>query len=443
MTELSSNLAPGNCFKVATAIRTGKQARRVRAIRQSERQTVLRPGLLLPALLCVLMLAACAPERGLVSLEQTPYTAWHDDADFEGLQRAVESSIAYYEELPPQTRFRYGDVSYTPAEMADSLRLFLEQYREADGPRDLSRRIAARFHAFESLAEDGENLFTGYYEPELPAAEQPTAHLDTPLHALPRDLVKVNLRDFNLSGRTGTLVGRVEGGELRPYYSRKQIQAEGVLNKQAEVLAWVNRVDLFFLQIQGSGVLAFADGRRLKVGYAAGNGHRYRSIGAILVRREAIPREEVSLQSIRAYLTANPHEVDGLLYANPSYVFFSTREEGPFGNINVPLTPGRSLAVDSRLFPKGSLAYVDTVVPTKDADVTEPFRRFMLVQDTGGAIRGHGRGDLFWGAGPEAEWSAGHMKNTGRLLLLVARKEYLAQRSNGEPAPALEPKREG
>jgi membrane-bound lytic murein transglycosylase A len=173
----------------------------------------------------------------------------------------------------------------------------------------------------------------------------------------------------------------------------------------------------------------------VKVGYAASNGHPYRSIGAVLVRNDAMPLEAVSLQSIRAWLHEHPEQRQRVLFANPSYVFFQVRDEGPLGNLRVELTPGRSLAVDQRLIPAGGLAYVVTEAPQPGStEQTQPVQRFMLAQDTGGAIRGHGRGDLFWGAGPDAEWIAGHQKHAGRLLLLVAKKEYLpAARTAGSP----------
>jgi membrane-bound lytic murein transglycosylase A len=259
--------------------------------------------------------------------------------------------------------------------------------------------------------------------------------LKTPLYALPADIVQVRLRRFGANLPPLTLTGRVRDNELIPYYSRQEIQGGGALGKNESPIAYVNEVDLFFLQIQGSGTLRFRDGRRIKIGYAASNGHPYRSIGALLVRRGEMELEEVTLQSIRAYLAANPIRARQVLFANPSYVFFQIREDGPLGNIRVPLTPGRSLALDRHIFPKGGLAYVTTMVSAPfSSGEFRPLSRFMLVQDTGGAIRGHGRGDLFFGAGKEAEWQAGNQKHGGRLLLLVAKKDYL---NRPVPAPTV------
>lgn len=380
-----------------------------------------------------LLVAACAQPRGLVLHEVPPAVEWRDDGSALRLSRAIDRSIEYYRRLPPESVFRYGELAYTPDELIASLELFRRLYLDAPDADALARAISQRFHVFESVREEGENLFTGYYEPELAASEQPTDELDTPIYALPSDIVKVRLSRFGDSLPSLTLMGRVEGGELVPYFSREEIQAGGVLRDRAEPIAYVNEIDLFFLQIQGSGVLRFPDGRRVKVGYSASNGHPYRSIGAVLVRGEHLALEEVSLQSIRAWLRENPGQQRRVLFANPSYVFFRVREEGPLGNLRVELTPERSLAVDQRYVPAGGLVYVVTEAPLPgESEATQPVRRFMLAQDTGGAIRGHGRGDVFWGSGERAEWIAGHMKHDGRLLMLVARKEYLAPRTAGQ-----------
>jgi len=385
------------------------------------------------ALLCAGLVAACAPQRGLV-LEPKPGVDWQDDGSGLLLSRAIERSVAYYRRLPPDTAFHIGEQTYRPAELVASLELFRAAYLAAPDAATLARTIARDFHVYESLREDGENLFTGYYEPELAASDSPTDTLNTPIYALPTDIVKVRLDRFSTTLPQVTLTGRVVDGELVPYFTRREIQSDGVMSQRATPIAYVNDVELFFLQVQGSGVLRFPDGRRVKVGYAASNGHPYRSIGALLVRDDAIPLEQVSLQSIRAWLAAHPEEQQRVLYANPSYVFFNVRDEGPLGNLRVELTPGRSLAVDQRLLPPGLLAYVVTEAPVPgEPGQTEPLHRFMLVQDTGGAIRGHGRADLFWGSGSDAEWIAGHQKQSGRLLLLVARKALLPKSTAGNP----------
>ena len=366
-------------------------------------------------------------------MEAPEAVRWRDDGSALMLSRAIERSIDYFAKVPASERFRYGELDYTPREMIASLRLFRELYLSAEDDEAFAEEVSRRFHVFESIRSGGResNLFTGYYVPEIPASEKPAGELKTPLYAMPSDLVRVNLERFGRSLPRRVLSGRVVDGELVPYYSRRDIQGRGVLTDRAKPIAFVNEIDLFFLQIQGSGVLRFTDGSRVGVGYAAGNGHPYRSIGALLVRREEMEIEEVSLQSLRDYLAAYPDRARSILYHNTSYVFFRVRTEEPMGFLGVPVTPGRSMALDRTLFPRGGLIYVMTRVSEPfDPESGRELSRFMLAQDTGGAITGHGRGDLFFGGGKEAEWKAGHQKHSGRLFLLVARKEFLKERGS-------------
>ncbi len=198
------------------------------------------------------------------------------------------------------------------------------------------------------------------------------------------------------------------------------------MKDRAKPIAYVNEIELFFLQIQGSGLIKLPDGRVKRVNYAQKNGHPYRSIGKIL--KDKIPSDEISLQSIKKYLYANPDKVREILSYNQSYVFFREVEEGPLGYIEVPLTPNRSIAMDKRIIPRGGLAFIETQLPIliKGRIIGwKPVKRFVLVQDTGGAIRDHGRVDIFLGHGEDASLTAGHLKQKGRVFLLVARKEML------------------
>jgi membrane-bound lytic murein transglycosylase A len=188
----------------------------------------------------------------------------------------------------------------------------------------------------------------------------------------------------------------------------------------------VNEVELFFLQIQGSGIVRFPDGSVKRVNYDSQNGRPYRAIGQLL--KDRIPEESMSLQALKEYLSAHPDEVRSILSYNESYVFFREVDEGPLGDIEVPLTPLRSIAMDRRNVPRGSLAFIETSVPVFDKGMqvgSKPIKRFVLVQDTGGAIRGHGRADIFFGHGTEAELVAGHLKSPGRVFLIIAKKEFL------------------
>lgn len=263
-----------------------------------------------------------------------------------------------------------------------------------------------------------EGLFTGYYEPELHGARMHGGRYSTPLYGLPADLVTAELGDFDAALKGRRIAGRVTEGVLKPYLTRAQIEA-GALHGAAPVLVWVDDpIDAFFLQIQGSGRVMFADGAMMRVGYAASNGRPYRSIGKLLVERGAMTLEEASLQTIRAWLRAHPADAKAVMDENAAYVFF--REilgDGPIGSEGVVLTPGRSLAVDPRFVPLGQPIWLNIEGPEEG----KRLRRLVIAQDTGAAIKGPVRGDLFWGSGPEAEAMAGPMHAQGEYYLLVPR----------------------
>jgi len=193
-------------------------------------------------------------------------------------------------------------------------------------------------------------------------------------------------------------------------------------------IAWLkDPLDIAILQIQGSGIIRLPNGEKIRVGYSASNGHPYKSIGGYMIDKGYIESDNLSLQTIRSYLDDHPDIKEEILNYNPSYVFFRFLDNGPLGNIGVPLTPGRSLALDNVLFPKGALVYIRCQKPimAKDGDIAEwtPFSRFLLNQDTGGAIKGAGRADIFWGSDPYAELAAGHLKDKGELYFLVKKPD--------------------
>jgi membrane-bound lytic murein transglycosylase A len=275
---------------------------------------------------------------------------------------------------------------------------------------------------------DPEGLFTGYYEPSLRGSRRRRGRFQTPLHMRPRDLIEVDLGEFREELGGQRIAGRVEAGRLRPYADRSAIE-EGALSGRGLELLWVDDpVDAFFLQIQGSGRVELEDGAVVRVGYAAQNGHPYTAIGRELVARGEMALEEVSMQSIRAWLETHPQAARELMAANASYVFFRVLEgPGPLGSLGVPLTPGRSLAVDARFLPLGAPLWLDAAAPHVPDGAAAPagerqLRRLVVAQDTGGAIRGPVRGDVFWGPGERAELVAGHMKHRGRFWLLLPRE---------------------
>jgi len=291
------------------------------------------------------------------------------------------------------------------------------------GDREGARRFfEARFQPWS--ARNNRNplgLFTGYYEPLLHGSRKRHGRYTVPLYGRPPELVMVDLGRFRDDLKGKRIAGKVEQGSLIPFADRRGIDQGALAGRKLEIV-WVDDpIDAFFLQVQGSGRVELAEGGEMRVGYAAQNGHPYTSIGKALIQSRALDPKTVSMQTIRAWLEAHPEKIDGVLEKDASYVFFQeVKGEGPMGAEGVPLTPGRSLAVDLNYLPLGVPLWLSAGAP--DPDETKPDRklhRLLIAQDTGGAIRGPVRGDLFWGFGPEAEALAGRMKHRGKLWVLL------------------------
>ena len=282
-------------------------------------------------------------------------------------------------------------------------------------------------YALESSHGHDTGLITGYYEPVLEGSREPTERHRHPVFGVPEDLIVVDLAGAYPELRHLRLRGRLEGRRLVPYFSRSQIESRGPA-LGAPILAWTaDPVELFFLQIQGSGQLSLPGGERLRLGYADQNGHPYRSLGRHLVERGELTVEAATMQGIKAWARAHPEKLVEALNANPSYVFFRALPpgDGPIGSLGVPLTAEYSVAVDRRFIPLGAPVYLASTHPTTQA----PLERLLAAQDTGGAIRGVIRGDFYWGTGETAGEHAGRMRQQGRLWLLWPR---------GEPLPAAD-----
>ena len=267
-------------------------------------------------------------------------------------------------------------------------------------------------------------LFTGYFEPLLHGSRRRSERYSVPLHTQPTDLVSVDLGRFRDDLRGRRVAGRVRGRSLEPYDDRDAI-ASGSLAGRGLELVWVDdAIDAFFLHIQGSGRIELDDGVIFRVGYASQNGRPYHAIGRTLVDWGELTLDEVSLQSIDAWLRAHPDRAGEVMATNDSYVFFrQIRGEGPIGAQGVGLTPERSLAVDRQHVPLGVPVWLDAMIPAAAvAEAPDERRQWLLVaQDTGGAIRGAVRGDVFWGAGEGARSIAGRMAHRGRYWVLAPR----------------------
>ena len=344
---------------------------------------------------------------------------WAEDAHAEAMP-AVARSCARLARRADSDGVGPGGIAGTAA---DWRRPCASATRIGDGDDAAARRFfESEFAPFAVLNNDAEaGLFTGYYEPRLHGSLVADTRFTVPLYRRPPDLVTAKLGAFHpeLSGRR--ITGRVREGRLVPYPNRAEIDDGALAGRDLE-LVWVDDpVAAFFLHIQGSGRIELSDGTLLRVGYGGQNGHAYVAIGRELIERGALTAESVSLQSIRAWLQTHPEEAAALMAMNPSYVFFRRIEgEGPVGAEGTVLSAGRSLAVDRRYLPLGVPLWLDaTAPPPTGTGPDRPLRRVMIAQDTGGAIRGPVRGDVFWGHGAEAEAVAGHMKHGGRYYLLL------------------------
>ena len=362
-------------------------------------------------------------------LPSSEYPEFSDDMAYDTLEYTISQSISYLKKLPSSRLFRFGEDSFNAVHMIKSMEHFLNFIQTRPSGDELNKFIRSNYFVYKSIGgRDGHVLFTGYYEPILKGSLEQNTEYGIPIYARPCDLTTIDLSLFIPNLKNKRIIGRYTGRTVVPYFERDEIEYKGGLEGKAEKIAWIkDPVDLFFLQIQGSGRIYFDNGKTINVHYDITNGHPYRSIGKLLIEEEAIEKSEMSMQKIRAYLSENPEKVRGVLNFNPSYVFFKVEEDGPLGCIGVKLTPGRSIALDRRIFPLSALAFIETQKPLINSDGEihnwTGFSRFVLNHDTGGAIRGPGRADLFWGNGTYAEIAAGHMQHPGKLYFLVLKPE--------------------
>jgi membrane-bound lytic murein transglycosylase A len=351
-------------------------------------------------------------------------------ADFqpkETLINAIEKSLLYLNRLPADTSFIYGNLTIPKERIINTLEDFIAKLNILGFSTDFFSYINANYLFFKANTDNV--LCTGYYEASLNGSKTKNAIYSYPLYRKPDDLITLNKNDFPIlkdnKDFPAVIRGRLaENNRLLPYYSRQEIDSGKKLFDRNLELVWIdNPIDIFFLQIQGSGIVQLDSGELMRVNYHEANGHPYRAIGRWLVEKNIYTLEEISMQKIRQYLQENPAEMAEIMNYNASYVFFREVEEGPIGAINVPLTPYRSIALDRSLFPLGGLCFIRTEFPQFDRSNqftgSRPFQGFMLCQDTGGAIKTPSRMDIFMGFGPKNEHIAGHMKHPGMFYFML------------------------
>lgn len=265
-----------------------------------------------------------------------------------------------------------------------------------------------------------EGLFTGYYMPLLKGSLTRTKQYHVPLYDVPSNLLTINLGLFANDLKNRNIVGRIKGSRIVPFYTRAEIN-HGAIENKARVVAWLDSlIDRSFLEIEGSGLIQLKNGKQMAVSYSGQNGAPYTALAKVLIDKGVMTRDNASMQHIRSYLASHPDEIDTVLNTNKSFVFFQKLKQSvALGAQGIALTPGYSLAVDRRWIPLGIPLWLNTTRPHHQLDEPRTLQRLMIAQDTGGAIRGMVRGDVYWGAGDKAESIAGKMKNYGNYWIMI------------------------
>ncbi|MBI4348682.1 MAG: MltA domain-containing protein [Elusimicrobia bacterium] len=381
------------------------------------------------AAVAVSTVPAVPPLRRLGPGEWPPIV---DELDARSLAKAAEKSLKYLERLrsEPKRFYRVGDVDVGAGLLADTVRALVDAVREEQEPAALEARLKREFDLFESIGSDGAGkvVFSSYYQPVLPASLKQTRTFQYPIYRKPDDMVDVDMAAFNPKWKDEKILGRIQNGRLVPYFERRDIDVRQMLKGRRLEIAWLaNQFDRLDLHIQGSGILELPNGKKVLAKYAANNSLPYKSVGMSVVGAGIMTRAEITHEKLRQYLTEHPEGESWLISQNPRYVFFDVvdlPEDGqPFGTTEQPLTPGRSIAIDPKAIPLGAVAYMR--VPMPQANRTGellgifPTSRFMMCQDTGGAILGPGRVDIYMGHGPQAKTSAVNQWHEGRLFVLL------------------------
>ncbi|MEQ9328095.1 MAG: MltA domain-containing protein [Rhodospirillales bacterium] len=374
-------------------------------------------GLALTALLASCETAEQPPAAKLVPVQFGDLAGWQDD-NLSGFLPAFSRSCALHLKRPDDRPVTPSEFGVTAGDWKAACAALAAV--PAGDPAALRQAIETHFGIWrlEDVSRGAEGVATGYYEPRLRGARQPAGPYRTPLYRRPPELVTVDLGEFSDDLKGKRITGQVEQGRLKPMPPRKEIVAGAYRDRGLE-LVWVDDpVDAFFLQIQGSGQVVLPDGDILRVGYDGANGRSYTPVGRILIRDGEVPKDKMSMQAIRGWMEQNPDRAGALMDENASFVFFrELKGDGPIGAEGVALTPGRSIAVDRRFLPLGMPVWISTADPETGA----PIRRLVMAQDTGGAIRGVVRLDLFWGPGEEAAHKAGLMNQPVNMFLLLPR----------------------
>ncbi|MDD5435564.1 MAG: MltA domain-containing protein [Nitrospira sp.] len=361
-------------------------------------------------LLFILTLAGCAVSRQpatdkaySLTLFNPPPINSYKDIDRNLLRNAVITNLSYLEGAGKDRTFDYGGRRVRAEDVARTQRTFLQIMDNAVSDEMLKILMKDFFEWYQASGVDGHGtvVFTGYYVPVLEGSLYQSEKYRYPVYKTPHELQK----DI-------------------PYFTREEIDGKKFLNGKGLEIAWLSDpVEAYFLHIQGSGIIRLPDGSAVGVHYSGNNGYAYKSIGKMMIEQRIINQNDGSLEGIKRFFRNHPERVDEILFQNPRYIFFAIDNSPAKGSLKVALTPGYSIATDPEIFPKGGLSLITTKMPVADSSGRvkdyDTIQRFVLSQDEGGAIKGPGRVDLFWGAGPDAGLKAGYMKEKGDMYFLL------------------------
>ena len=371
-------------------------------------------------------LGSCAPPRNYVELPEHYYPLFIDDADKKSLVTAINRQLDYLRKFPADKTVTVDGKSFTYADLVASMQTFRDIADKNPSPFEFDEIIKEHFNVYQA---DGRRsgkrksiLLTGYYEPLFDGSLRKEAPFVHPLYRVPETLV------IRKDSATGTdRIGRVApDGAFLPFWSRKEIELDKQISGN-ELVYLRDPFDAYLLHVQGSGRIRLTDGTTRAVHFAGSNGLTYSSLGRLFVEENIMQVSDVSIPSIRNYFTEHPEQMERMLHNNPRYIFFKWGgDDGPRGSLGTILTPGRSVAIDHSVFPSGVIGYLVSRRPQLNPDGSiaqwQQFSRFVLPQDSGSAIKGAGRVDLFWGAGHYAETAAHHMKENGQFYFLIKKQ---------------------
>jgi len=361
--------------------------------------------------------------QALRPVDPSHFPAFHDDLDRQSLLQAANRQATYLQGLPPKNALILAGHAYSPQQLLDSIKYFIQIVEQTNTSQDIGKILQKTFKVYQATGKNkgpvfGQMLVTGYYEPIFEGSLRRENPFLYPLYTQPADLI---CRKRSLVDKTGT--GRFKDSAPLPYWTRAEIETRNILAGN-ELVFLKDPFEAFLLHVQGSGKIHLRDGSLRAVCYAASNGQPYRSIGKLLVDEKKMSLAEATLPAIEGYLRKHPGDMMRILHSNPRFIFFRWGDNaGPRGSNNILLTVGRSIAIDQHVLPPGTIGFLISRRPEFDKEGRLvkwlPLQRFVFPQDSGAAIQGAGRVDLFLGDSNEAMLSAGLMKEEGTLYFLL------------------------